>query len=82
MSKIAIAILVSLFTAGSAMAFDRCTSIAVNRGGKPVAGAALVGFLKKCRRDACGLKAVSMDGKPLSGASKSRFMKKCRREAA
>jgi len=81
MNRIAIAILVSLFAAGSAMADDTCKTKAVDKAGKPLAGAALTSFLKKCKQDACERKAVSQDGKPLSGAAKASFMKKCETDA-
>jgi hypothetical protein len=77
---IMVAILTSLFIAGSAMA-DDCTANAVGSNGKPLAGAALTSFLKKCRHDACEAKAISKDGKPLSGAAKNSFMNKCAAEA-
>ncbi|WP_332675461.1 hypothetical protein [Aromatoleum sp.] len=59
-----------------------CEARAVDRNGKPLAGAALASFMKKCeaeaeRRGACDAKAVGKDGKPLSGAAKTSFMKKC-----
>ena len=81
MNRIAIAILVSLFTVGSAMADDTCKTKAVDKTGKPLAGAALTSFLKKCKQDACEPQAVSQDGKPLSGAAKASFMKKCETDA-
>ena len=81
MNRIAITILVSLFAAGSAMADDTCKTKAVDKAGKPLAGAALTSFLKKCKQDACEPKAVSQDGKPLSGAANASFMKKCETDA-
>jgi hypothetical protein len=78
--QITVAILTSLFIFGAARAED-CKAKAVGSDGKPLAGAALTSFLKKCRHDACEAKAVSKEGKPLSGAAKSSFMKKCAAEA-
>ena len=77
MKRIVLAVAVSLFAVGSAFADDTCQSKAVSKDGKPLAGAALSSFLKKCKADACEPKAVSADGKPLSGAAKTSFVKKC-----
>jgi hypothetical protein len=77
MKRIVLAVAVSLIAVGSAFADDTCQSKAVGKDGKPLAGAALSSFLKKCKADACEPKAVSADGKPLSGAAKSSFLKKC-----
>jgi hypothetical protein len=60
-----------------ALADDTCQSKAVGKDGKPLAGAALQSFMKKCMKDSCEEKAVGKDGKPLAGAAKSSFMKKC-----
>ena len=49
--------------------------------GKPLAGAALNSFLKKCKRETCEPKAVSSEGKKLSGAAKNSFMQKCEKDA-
>lgn len=60
---------------------DACKAKAVGKNGKPLQGAALNSFMKKCQRDPmgneCEAKAIGKDGKPLSGAAKSSFMKKC-----
>ncbi len=76
MKRIVLAALITAFAAGSAMAAS-CESMAVGKDGKPLAGAAKTGFMKKCKTDACAPKAVGKDGKPLSGAAKASFMKKC-----
>ena len=60
-----------------AFADDSCQSKAVSKDGKPLAGAALKSFMKKCTKDACAEKAIDKNGKPLAGAAKSSFMKKC-----
>jgi len=79
------AVLVSVFTLGSAIAAaaaeDSCRSKAIGKDGKPLAGAALSSFMTKCARDACEPKAVDKNGKALSGAAKDSFMKKCQKEA-
>ena len=81
MNRIALAVLLSAFAMGSALADDTCQSKAVGKDGKPLAGAALASFLKKCKADACDSKAVSVDGKPLAGAAKASFLKKCETDA-
>src|ERR1700730_4160450 len=48
------------------------------KNGKPLVGAALNSFLKKCKREACLPKAVSAEGKKPSGAAKNSFMRKVR----
>lgn len=73
-----------------ATAVSDCESKAVNKAGKPLAGAAKTSSIKKCEADAkggaakgsgCAEKAVSKDGKPLAGAAKTSFMKKCEADA-
>lgn len=62
-----------------------CAARAINKDGKPLAGAAKTAFMKKCAADAgkpaaasdCAAKALSKDGKPLYGAAKASFIKKC-----
>jgi hypothetical protein len=73
MKRLALAFLVTLFAAGSALAAPTCASKAVDKNGKPLAGAAKTSFMKKC----CNDSAVSKTGKPLSGAAKTSFVKKC-----
>jgi hypothetical protein len=66
-----------------------CESKAIDKNGKPLAGAAKASFMKKCEADAkaagaksgCEAKAVGKNGKPLSGAAKASFMKKCESDA-
>jgi hypothetical protein len=75
MTRTVAAALLSLFTVSSAFAQagSACTTNAVGKDGKPLAGAAKASFMKKCCEDA----AVASDGKPLSGAAKTSFVKKC-----
>ena len=80
MQRVLLAILISSFAIGSALA-QSCESKAVSKDGKPLAGAAKTSFLKKCKQDACEPKAVSKDGKPLAGAAKKSFMTKCEQES-
>jgi len=89
MSRFAAALLTSLFLAGTAFAQapatpaadPMCESKAVDKNGKPLAGAAKTSFMKKCHADsastACTAKALDKNGKPLAGAAKNSFMKKC-----
>ena len=81
MKRTVLALALSLFAIGSAFADDTCQSKAIGKDGKPLAGAALASFMKKCKADACEPKAVSADGKPLSGAAKASFLKKCEDDA-
>jgi hypothetical protein len=69
--------LVVAFAGGSAFAQESCSTKAVSKDGKPLAGAAKTSFMKKCMADDCATTAVSADGKKLSGAAKNSFMKKC-----
>ena len=77
MKQIALAILVSMIAMSSALADDSCKSKAMDKNNKPLAGAALTSFMKKCTTDTCEPKAVDKNGKPLAGAAKTSFMKKC-----
>lgn len=80
MKRIILAIVISTFAMGSAMAAS-CDSMAMSKEGKPLAGAAKDASVKKCKADACTGKAMGKDGKPLTGAAKDSFMKKCESEA-
>lgn len=72
--------------AGLAHAGDACEAKAVDKNGKPLAGAAKASFVKKCEKEsggsACAAKAVDKNGKPLAGAAKNSFIKKCEKDAA
>jgi hypothetical protein len=72
MKRLALAILITSFAAGSAMA-QSCATKAVGSDGKPLAGAAKTSFMKKC----CSDSAIGSDGKPLSGAAKTSYVAKC-----
>jgi hypothetical protein len=72
MKHIILAVLITSFAVGSAMA-QSCATKAVSKDGKPLAGAAKTSFVKKCCEDS----AVSKDGKPLSWAAKTSFVTKC-----
>ena len=81
MKSFVLAVVVSVFSLGSAMAQDTCASKAVDKNGKSLAGAAKTSFIQKCKRDACEAKAVGSDGRKLAGAAKASFMKKCEAES-
>jgi hypothetical protein len=72
MKRIAIAILLSAFATSPVYA-QTCSTQAMSKDGKPLAGAAKTSFVKKCCEDS----AVSKDGKPLSGAAKTSYVNKC-----
>jgi hypothetical protein len=72
MKRIMLAVLITSFAVGSAMA-QSCATKAVGKDGKPLAGAAKTSFLKKCCTDS----AVSKEGKPLAGAAKASYIKSC-----
>jgi hypothetical protein len=80
MKRFLLAILISVFALGSAVAQETCESKAIGKDGKPLAGAAKTTFIKKCKTDTCEAKAVGSDGKKLAGAAKTSFMKKCQAE--
>ncbi len=65
MKRIIIAAMISRFATVSAFA-QSCETKAVDKNGKPLAGAAKTSFMKRC----CEVAAVSKEGKPLSGAAK------------
>ena len=79
MKRVLFAAIITALAIGPAMAQETCASKAVGKNGKPLVGAALNSFLKKCKRDAP--KAVSAEGKKLSGAAKNSFIQKCERDA-
>ena len=72
MKRIALALLITSFACGSALA-QSCDSKAMGKDGKPLAGAAKTSFMKKCCEDS----AKGSDGKMLAGAAKASYMKKC-----
>lgn len=79
MKKILIAA-VLVFSAAAAHAADTCSSKAVDKNGKPLAGAALTSSINKCTKDAvaaCDSSAKDKNGKPLAGAAKTAYSKKC-----
>ena len=84
MNKILTSILVALLAVNVAHAeapAAACEAKAMDKNGKPLAGAAKTSFMKKCEGEAmmaaCEAKAMDKNGKPLAGAAKNSFMKKC-----
>lgn len=84
MKHLVTALLATLFAANLAYAqapASECEDKAIDKNGKPLAGAAKGSFMKKCEankaKSACETKAVDKNGKALAGAAKSSFMKKC-----
>ncbi|MDI1259541.1 hypothetical protein [Aquabacterium sp.] len=71
---------------GLAHAGEACEAKAIDKNGKPLAGAAKSSFIKKCEKtsgaSACALKAVDKNGKALAGAAKNSSIKKCEKDAA
>jgi Na+-transporting NADH:ubiquinone oxidoreductase subunit NqrC len=81
----ALALCATVFAAHAAGA--SCEAKAVDKNGKPLAGAAKTSFMKKCETEhaaasSCEAKAVDKNGKPLSGAAKTSSIKKCEHDAA
>jgi hypothetical protein len=72
MKRFALVLVISAFASGSALA-QSCSTQAMSKDGKPLAGAAKTSAIKKCCEDA----AVSKDGKPLTGAAKTSSVNKC-----
>ena len=70
----------SILSAATAHAADTCASKAVDKNGKPLAGAALTASMNKCQKDAaaaCDMSAKDKNGKALAGAAKTAYTKKC-----
>jgi len=76
-----LAVVLTTFSFGAALAQGSCESRAVDRNGKALSGAAKTGFIQKCKRDACATKAIDKNGKALAGAAKKSFMDRCEKEA-
>jgi hypothetical protein len=72
MKRIAALALLGVIVAAPAYG-QSCSSKAISKDGKPLAGAAKASFMKKCCEDS----AVGKDGKPLAGAAKSSYVAKC-----
>lgn len=89
MNKIIVAIVAGLAAASMAFAqssASECEAKAIDKNGKPLAGAAKASSIKKCEGAAkapssCEGKAIDKNGKPLAGAAKASFIKKCEKDA-
>lgn len=90
MRSFAIILIMSLATSVFAAEGNAsCEAKAVDKNGKPLAGAAKGSFIKKCEKDAadagkaamCEENALSKDGKKLVGAAKNASVKKCMTQA-
>ncbi len=78
--KLIAIIVAASFAALTSASADTCVTKAVDKNGKPLAGAAKTSFMSKCTKDAqadCDTKAVDKNGKPLAGAAKTASVKKC-----
>jgi len=87
MRNLIVVAIASLFFATTAIAADSgCEAKAIDKNGKPLAGAAKAASIKKCEKDAtaapsCESKAIDKNGKPLAGAAKAASIKKCEADA-
>jgi hypothetical protein len=79
MKRLAIALLLSSFGIGGAIADPTCHDQAVS---KKLSGAALTSFMKKCEKDAATACDAQAADKKLSGAAKTSFTKKCVKDAS
>jgi hypothetical protein len=79
--KAAVVAVAAFFAALSvAQADETCAARAIDKNGKPLAGAAKTSFMNKCAKDAetaCEAKAIDKNGKALAGAAKTSNVKKC-----
>jgi hypothetical protein len=83
MKFLAVALVATLATFSSAYA-DTCATKAIDKNGKPLAGAAKTASIDKCKKDAkadCEAKAIDKNGKPLAGAAKTANVNKCLTDA-
>jgi len=79
MKRLALALLVSSFAIGGAVADPTCHDRATE---KKLAGAARTSFMKKCESDAAAACDTQAAEKKLSGAAKISFTKKCVKDAS
>ena len=81
MKRIVLGVVLSIFALSAALAQETCSSKAVGKDGKPLAGAALKSFMTKCQKDAATSCTTQAAEKKLAGAAKTSFTKKCVRDA-
>ena len=80
MKFLLVALVASFAALSTAGAADTCATKAIDKNGKPLAGAAKTSFLDKCKKDAqtsCEAAAIDKNGKPLAGAAKTSNVNKC-----
>ena len=79
MKLVVAGVVVALLSVSGARA-ESCVAKAVDKNGKPLAGAAKTSSVDKCEKDlmsACEAKALDKNGKPLAGAAKTSNVAKC-----
>jgi hypothetical protein len=93
LSSLTLALLMNVGVARADLKAD-CEAKAIDKNGKPLAGAAKDAKVKKCVADGggaapadagkadCEAKAIDKNGKKLAGAAKDAFIKKCEKDAA
>ena len=79
MKRLALALLLSSFAIGGAVADPTCHDRAAET---KLAGAALNSFMTKCEKDATAACDTKAADKKLSGAAKTSFTTKCVKDAA
>ena len=78
MKRLVLAVLLSCFAIGGAVANPTCHDRATE---KKLAGAAFTSFIKKCESDAAAACDTQAAEKKLLGAAKTSFTKKCVKDA-
>jgi hypothetical protein len=78
MKRLALALVLSSFAVGGAIADPTCHDKATE---KKLAGAALTSFMTKCEKDAAAACDTQAADKKLAGAAKTSFTKKCVKDA-
>jgi len=79
MKRLALALLLSSFAIGGAVADPTCHDRAAD---KKLPGAALTSFMKECESDAAASCDKTAADKKLSGAAKTSFTTKCVKDAS
>ena len=80
MKRIALALLITAFAVGPALAQEVAKRKQLVRTASRWLAPRRRAFSTKCKREACAPKAVGSDGKALKGAAKNSFMAKCEKE--
>ena len=66
MKRFGLAVLLTAFALSSAMAQGTCQSRAIDKNGKPLAGAALNSFMTKCAKDSWALYHPLIEPRPMA----------------